>query len=111
LRSLEQATARLADLHPGDAEPVQRALAERSLAIDAISCRIAVAGEALRPDGLELANQLLRDLETGAEILLRLALDREVTRLDLANLGRERQLLQSLSSSTFRKPNTIDQQG
>jgi hypothetical protein len=34
-----------------------------------------------------------------------------VTRLDLANLGRERQLLQSLSSSSFRKPNTIDQQG
>lgn len=111
VRSLERATARLGDLYPRDAEQIRHALAERALAIQAISGWIATAGEALRPHRLELANQLARDLERGAEILLRLALDREATRLDLANLGRERQLLQSLSISTFRKPNTIDQQG
>ena len=90
---------------------MQRALAKRSRAVDAISGWIAAAGEASRLDGLELANHLLQDLERGAEILLRLALDREVTRLNLANLGRERQLLQSLSSSSFRRAGTIDQQG
>ncbi len=111
LRSLDQATARLASLHPGNVEQVQQALAERSLAIDAISAWIAAAGEALRPDSLELANHLVGDLERGAEILVRLALDREATRLDLARLDRERHLLQRLSGPGDTKPCMIDQQG
>ena len=111
LQSLEQATARLAGQHPGNVEQIRQALEERSLAIDAISGWIAAAGEALRPHSLELANHLVRDLEKGAEVQVRLALDREAVRLDLANLGRERHLLQRLGSSGDRKPYTIDQQG
>ena len=111
LRSLEQATARLADLHPQDVGEVQHALAERSRAIDAMAGWIAAEGQASRRPSPELAGHLDRDLEIGAEILVRLALDREATRLDLAKLGRERQILRSLSNTGTRKPTTIDQQG
>jgi hypothetical protein len=111
LRSLDQATARLADLHPRDAAELQQALRDRQCAIADIADWIAAERQASRPVSPELANHLTRDLETGAGILVRLTLDREATRLDLANLGQELQILRGLNNSSTTKPNTIDYQG
>jgi hypothetical protein len=111
LRSLERATARLADLRPQDAVEVQQAVEERERAIAAIVGWIAAEHEASRPVSPELANHLTRDLELGAGILVRMAIDRETTRLDLAKLGRELQMLRGLNNSSTAKPSTIDYQG
>jgi hypothetical protein len=111
LESLERSTARLAGLHPRDVEEVERALAERSCAIEALAGWVAAERRASRPVIPELASHLTRDLETGAEILLQLALDREATRTDLLGLSRELQTLRGLSSPTPAKPNAVDYQG
>jgi hypothetical protein len=111
LRSLERATSRLADLHPRDAAEVRQAVAERESAIAAITGWIAAEHAASRPVSPELAKDLTRDLERGAAILLRLAIDREAARLELAKLGRELQILRRLNNSSAKKPNTIDYQG
>lgn len=111
LRSLERATAELADLRPQDAAEVQQAFEERDRAIEALAGWIAAEHKASRPVSPELANHLTRDLELGAGILVRMAIGREATRLDLAKLGRELQMLRSLSNPSHIKRNTIDCQG
>lgn len=111
LQSLERATSRLADLNPRDADDVQRASEERERAIEAVAGWIAAEHEASRPVSPDLSTHLTRDLELGAGILVRMAIDREVTRLDLAKLGQDMQLLRSLNNSSTCKPSTIDCQG
>lgn len=111
LRSLERTTSHLADLGPRDTANVQQAVEERERAIAAIAGWIAAEHEASRPVSPELANHLTRDLELGAGILVRMAVDREAARLDLAKLGRELQMLRGLNNSNTAKPSTIDYQG
>jgi hypothetical protein len=110
-RSLERATSRLADLRLRGAAEVQQAVGERERAIAAMAGWIAAERQALRPVSPELVNQLTRDLELGAGILVRMAVDRETTRLNLAKLGRELQMLRGLNNSSTAKPCTIDYQG
>lgn len=111
LRSLEQATFKLAELHPPEAAEVQQALEERERAIEAIAGWVAAEQKASRPVSPEVAHHLANDLEMGAGILVRLAIDRESTRVDMAKLGRELQILRGLNNSKTPKPNTIDYQG
>jgi hypothetical protein len=111
LRSLERATTRLADLHPQDVAEAQQAFEDRARAIEAIAGWIAAEHQASRPVSPELADPLTRDLELGAGILVRLAIDREATRLGLAKLGRELQILRGLNNSSTTKPSTIDYEG
>jgi hypothetical protein len=111
LRSLERATAGLADLHPREAATTQETFEERERAIKAIAGWIAAEHEASRPVSPELAQYLTRDLEQGDGILARITADRENTRLYLAKLGRELQVLRGLNNSSTTKPSTIDYQG
>lgn len=111
MRSLERSTAGLADLRPRDKAEIQQAFEERDRAIEAIAGWIAAEHKASRPASPELANHLTRDLELGAGIMVRMAIGREATRLDLAKLGRKLQMLRGLSNSSQIKRNTIDCQG
>jgi hypothetical protein len=111
LRSLEQATARLASLDRNDTDQVQGALAERGRAIDAVQGWIAAERLALRPVRPEIAGQLTRDLEAGAGILVRLALDRDATRLDLMTLNRAQQVLRGPGDGSPSRPTAIDCRG
>ena len=111
LQSLEHATARLARQDREDPRQLDRALCERKRALDAVTAWIAAEQRASRPVSTELASHLARDLESGAEILVRLALAREATRVELMSLGRELQMLQSLNTSAPLKPTAIDCQG
>jgi len=113
--SLERATARLANLPSRDAveaqQAAQQAIEERERAIEAIAGWIAAERQASRPVSPELAHHLTRDLEMGAGILVRVAVDREAARIGLAKLGRESQILRRLNNSGNTKTNTIDYQG
>jgi hypothetical protein len=111
LQSLETATAGLAGLDRDDMDQVQRALTERGLAIDAIQGWIASEQQALRPVTPETAEHLTRDLETGAEFLVRLALDRDATRIDLMALDRDLQVLRGLGGASPAGPTVIDCRG
>jgi len=84
---------------------------ERECAIAAMAGWIAAEREAARPVNPELANHLTRDLELGAGILVRMAIDRQATRLDLAKLAGELQMLRGLNNSSSAKPSAIDYQG
>jgi hypothetical protein len=111
VRSLERATAGLADLRPRDEAEIQQAFEERDRAIEALAGWIASEDKASRPVSPELANHLTRDLELGAGILVRMAIGREATRLDLAKLGRQMQIMRGLHTSSKTRPSTIDYQG
>ncbi len=87
---------------------MQQAVEERARAIEAVGGWIAAELEASRPVSPQLAIHLTRDLELGAGILVRMAIDRETTRLDLAKLGRELQILRGLNNSSPTKSRTID---
>ena len=111
LQSLETATAGLARLERDDMDQVQRALAERGRAIDAIQDWIAAEQQALRPVSPEMAEHLARDLETGAGFLVRLALDRDAKRIDLMALDRDLQVLRGLGGASPAGPSVIDCRG
>ena len=111
LQSLETATAGLAGLDRDDMDHVQRALVERARAIDAVQDWITAEQRALRPVSPEMAEHLTRELEAGAGILVRLALDRDAIRLDLMALNRGLQLLRGLGGPSPARPNAIDYRG
>lgn len=92
-------------------DQVQGALAERARAIDAIHDWIAAEQQALRPVRPEIVGELTRDLDTGAGILVRLALDRDATRLDLMALNRALQMLRGLGDPFPSRPTAIDCRG
>jgi len=111
LRSLEKATGQLASLDRNDMDQVQHGLEERARAIDALQGWIAAEQRASRPVSPEIAGQLTRDLEAGAGILVRLALDRDATRLDLMAVNRAQQVLRGLGSPSPARPTAIDCRG
>jgi hypothetical protein len=111
LEALEEATSRLAGLNRDCAEQVGQALEERARAVDAIAGWIAGEQQASRPVSPELASRLARDLERGADIVVRLTLDREAARLALAEVARGLQLLRGLRPVSPVRTNTIDCQG
>ncbi len=111
LQFLEQATSRLAGLNPEDFKQVARAIEERRHAVEAMARWIAAEHSGRRPVAVELAAQLERDFERGADALVRLALARAATLRDLKSLNRERQLLHSLGAPAAFKPTVIDYQG
>jgi hypothetical protein len=111
LRSLEKTTATLASLDPNDMDQVQGALAERGRAIEAVQGWIAAERQALRPVSPEMADHLTRDLEVGAGILVRLALERDATRLDLMAVNRAQQMLRGLGGPAPVGPTAIDCRG
>lgn len=92
-------------------DQVQRVLEERTRAIDAVQRWIGAEQQNSRPVSAEIAGQLTRDLETGAAILVRLALDRDATRLDLMALNRAQQVLRSLGDPSRARPAAIDYRG
>jgi hypothetical protein len=79
--------------------------------MEALTQWIAAEQRASRPVSPQLASHLAKDLETGAGILVRLALDRESARMDLVALGRQVQMLRGLVAPPPAKPATIDYQG
>jgi len=111
LEALEQATARLAAVNRHHRERTERALRERARAVAAMAGWIAAEQRASRPLSPELASRLANELERGADILVRLSLDREATRLALAEVARGLHLLRGLHNGTPPKPNLIDCQG
>ena len=111
LEALEEATSRLAGLHRDRAEQVGQALDERARAVAAITGWIAGERRAARPLDGELESRLAHDLERGADVLVRLSLDREAARLALAEVARGLQLLRGLKPVSPVKSNIIDCQG
>jgi hypothetical protein len=111
LRALDRATARLAGISRHIAGEVEHALAERLHAIEALTEWIRAEQQASHPVSPEVVDHLTRNIETGARILVRLALDRDATRIDLMALSHELQMLRGLSGPTTAKPTTIDCQG
>ena len=111
LRTLERATARLADPGPLDAADRQQGFEEREQAIAALVGWIAAEQAASRPVSPELASRLSIDIEAGTGILVRMAIDREAIRVDLAECGRDLQVLRGLKNSSAPKPQTIDCRG
>ena len=111
MQALDQATARLAGLNRHDAGEVEQALAARLRAIEALTQWIAAEQQASQPVSSLVASHLMKNLATGAEILLRMVLDREATRTHLMLLGRKMQMLRGLARSHPAKPSTIDCQG
>ena len=111
LQSLEKATSRLAGLNGDDVEQFDGALAERTRAIDAVKDWIAAEQQALRPVEPELAGHLTRHLEAGADILVRLALDRDRARMDLTALDQGLQMLRGLRGASPTQPTAIDCRG
>ncbi|MBZ5591357.1 MAG: hypothetical protein LAP39_03910 [Acidobacteriia bacterium] len=111
LEALEGATARLAGLNRDCTEQVERALEERARAVDAMVGWIAAEQTVAHPLSQELANRLASDLERGADILIRLSLDRDAARLALAEVDRGLQMLRELKRSAPAKPSMIDCQG
>jgi hypothetical protein len=111
LQSLADTTARLAALDGANAMQVERALTERARAIEAIASWMAAERRASRPVSPELAEPLAHDLESGAQILVRLAMDRDSTRLGLTRLSRELQMLRGLSVPATSRPPSIDYEG
>ncbi len=96
VQSLSYTTACLARAERGEHRELERALAERARAIEAMRCWIAAAQGAGLTVSEELAGQLARELETGRQILLRLTLAREVMRSDRMALDRELQVLHGI---------------
>jgi len=111
LRSLERATARMAVPGPLDGADRQQGFEQREQAIAALVGWIAAEQAASRPVSPELANRLSIDLETGTGILVRMAIDREAIRLDMAECGRDLQVLRGLKNSSAPKPQSIDCRG
>jgi hypothetical protein len=107
LESLDRATTRLGIVDRCDVEQVDSALSGRAHAIDAITAWVAAEHRSSRLVNPEVAGRLTKDLETGADFVLRLALDRETGRLDLVRLGRQLHMLRSLAEPN-RKPNALD---
>ena len=92
-------------------DQVQDGLEDRARAIDAVRSWITAERQSSRPVSPELAVQLTRDLEAGAGILVRLALDRDATRLELMALNRPQQVLRGLGDRSPSKPTAIDCRG
>ena len=111
LRSLEKATVRLASLDRDDMDQVPAALADRARAIDALQRWIAAEQQNSRTVSAEITGQLTRDMEAGAGILVRLALDRDAIRVDLMALNRAQQVLRSLGDPSRARPAAIDYRG
>jgi hypothetical protein len=83
---------------------VERALAERARAIEAIGRWIETECAAARPMSGEWAGQLAREVESGRQILLRLTLGREVMRSDRMALDRELQVLHGIQGLCAKGP-------
>lgn len=111
LEALERATARLAGVNRERAEQVEQALEERAQAVDAVVGWIAGEQQAARPVHTEMAGRLASDLERGADVMVRLSLDRDAARLALAEVNRGLQTLRGLKPSALAKPNIIDCRG
>jgi len=111
VQSLSHTTALLARVERGEPREVERALAERARAIDAIRRWIAGAGGAALTVRGELAGQLARELESGRQILLRLTLAREVMRSDRMSLDRELQVLHGIQGLCAKPPASLSCRG
>jgi len=111
LEDLEQATVRLAGVNRVHREEFGRALQARARAVEALALWIAGEPRASRPISTELTVRMTKDLERGADILVRLSLDREAARLGLAEVARGLQMLRGLQPCAPAKPNIIDCQG
>ncbi len=95
LQSLTHTTSRLAR-EQGQRANFERALGERMRAIAAIREWIGQEPSAARLMGKELTRELQRNLDQGTQILLRLAMAREVMRNDRMAIDRQIQLLQGM---------------
>jgi len=95
-QSLSHTTAGLVRAERAEPQKVERAMAERARAIDAMQRWIAADKAGGLTVSGELAGQLARELETGRQILLRLWLAREVMRSDRMALDRELQVLHGI---------------
>ncbi len=96
LNELERATARLSDLNPADFAFVHDALAERALAIEGLMAWIAACRTPLDPDP-DLTARIEKTLAAGAQLAVRLTLARANVSAQIAELGRGKRLLDSLT--------------
>jgi hypothetical protein len=111
LQSLTHTTARLARLQREGCQELERGLVERSRAIEALQRHIAEQPEASASASAELASQLTREMDSGTQVLLRLALAREVLRSDRMVLDRQLQVLRGIQSSPLAARNSISCRG
>jgi len=99
LQSLTHTTARLASAQGEEPNQIKRALAERGRAIQAIQRQMQQHPPASQSGAAQLAAQLQRELDQGTQILLRLAVGREVMRNQRMTLDRQLQVLHGLRAS------------
>lgn len=111
VQSLTHTTAQLACSQGNERCRVERALAERMHAIEAIWEWIRREPAAARAVGRDLAKQLQRDLDQGTQILLRFAMAREVMRNDRMALDRQLQLLHGIQGLSAPRGKSISCRG
>ena len=111
VQSLSHTTALLARVEHGEPREVERALAERARAIEAIRRWIAAAQEAALTISGKLEGQLSRELENGRQVLLRLTVAREVARSNRMALDRELQVLHGLQGLCAKRPASLSCRG
>ena len=111
VQSLTHTTGQLARLGSGDVRELEQALVERARAVDAIGRWIATEQAAGRTVSREVACQLTQDLEKGTQVLLGLALAREVMRSDRMALDRELQVLRGVQGLCAAGPRSISYEG
>ena len=108
LQSLTHTTARLERVEPHE---LDRALTERGRAIDAIRRWIADEVAAARPVSADLAGQIAEDIDKGHQVMLRLALAREMMRSGRMAIDRELQVLHGIQGPGARGPASFSCRG
>ncbi len=96
VQSLVHTTAFLGRAAQDEPDAVERALAERGRAIEAIQRLIAAEASAGRAISEAFAGELTTALEKGRQILVRLTLARELMRSDRLAVERELQVLNGI---------------
>lgn len=96
IAELEQVTARMAALDPGDFARIEETLLERLVVVQRVSdCAARMAQSKAEFDRGLLAN-LERAVSDGDEAFLRITLVREKARLDFKDLNRQLEILRSI---------------
>lgn len=108
VQSLSHTTARLSRVERESPQEIARALQERAHAIAAIANWIAATEDAAQAIGPDLGAELGQNLENGRQMLLRLALVRELTRADRMAVHRELQVLHGILDLCVKRRGSLN---
>lgn len=99
IAELEQVTARMAALDPGDFMRIEETLLERLVVVQRVSDCAARMAQSKAEFDRSLRANLERAVSDGDETFLRITLVREKARLDFKDLNRQLEILRSIRSA------------